>query len=721
VKKMTLCLLVAVGIGVVGGGEALASKLTGSVMDVNGKGVKGATVTVIGQDVKATTGGNGSFTLKKVSPGPVFLYVATPSNKYLDNETKSALVVKADADIKDILITLSGRPGKKADYVGMAACAECHADEWPGKFKAFDGSPESSVHSRFVNEGTGQMIYPEMWPAPGDVFVPKNPKGKLLMVQDPLDGKGLVNVVLCTEKGKNGLDYLFKFYPEQSGDPLKEADLNSSRNTKGAIFIPISATIGGQGNWGEGYVDPDHKKADKYHNFAEGKQRWMCKVQDVPYLKKWMEDNDVPVEKAKQDYVAYMPVYLMQDGTPVGSDALAPGDVGTPKFWQKGPTHWCPPTNTLARGCAGCHATGVAIKKKDVMSDPDHPHKQVVTHFDYIDLNTTCERCHGPGSEHADTEDKAKIISPKFLTVKAGNELCGQCHGSHSGKSERPMGVHKYPFDQANVGSLGNGYFVPGVYDMDDFYFNNDKPSVNNKWKEGTYNTWPDQVHARAHSMMLSEVRRSPHNDNARQKLTCFSCHDAHTLDGGAASTVVEGYDFKNAAYWNNTMCLTCHAGNGPFADVCISDVAVLQTDAGGVVTKDGKAVPVDPVTGIMAKSRVAKSVAKHMQAQASMGGALYTPENMDMPVGSCVSCHMAKIGKLFDLNDDAQYHLDFDKQGKIAVAEGNVGNHMMDIVWPGQSSVLLKDDLSKGHDYDIMPNSCSRCHAFARLSGDND
>lgn len=720
-RKGSLCLLITAGIGCLLPGWGLATDISGTVIDVNGNGIQNAIVTVLGQEREASTQSNGSFTIKKVIPGRVFLHVTSPSDNYLDTETRKSFQLHENSDLEGIEITLSGRPGPEAQYVGMAVCAECHAEDWPDKFRAFDGSPAASAHSRFVDEGTDRMIYPDMWPAPGDVFIPRNPKGELLMVQDPLDGKGLVNVVLCTEKGKNGLDYLFKFYPEKTGDPLTEKDLDSSRKAKGAIFIPVAATIGGQGNWGEGYVDPGHEKADKYHQFGEGKQRWLARVQDVPYLKKWMEDHDVPLEKAKQDYVAYMPVYLMQAGTPAGSDDLAPGDVGTPKFWQKGPTHWCPPTNTLSRGCAGCHATGVQIRKKDVLADPEHPVKQVVTHFDYIDLNTTCERCHGPGSEHADTEDKAKIILPQYLTVKGGNEVCGQCHGSHSGKSERPLGVHKYPFDQAKIDKMGNGFFVPGVYDLDDFYFNNDKPSVNNKWKEGTYNTWPDQVHARAHSMMLSEVRRSPHNDNDTEKLTCFTCHDAHSLDGGPASLEVGDYDFQYAAYWNNTLCLACHAGSGPFEAVQTADVAVLQVEAGLAVTKGEQAVKANPAEDILAKSRVAKAVARHMQAKAGMGGALYTPEDKDSPVGSCVSCHMAKIGKLFDLNDDAQYMLARDSKGQIAVAEGNVGNHIMDIVWPAQSSVLKRDDMSKAHDYDIMPNSCSKCHAFARMSGDLD
>jgi len=717
-QRSVLMTLLCLGVVAIGA-TATAATISGTVTDVHGDAIKNAVVVVIDQDITTKTNSKGEFKLSKVTPGNVFIYVETPSDTYLDSETRTALTVVKD--LKNVEIVLSGRPGNDAEYVGIETCKSCHEDDWSAMFAAFDGSPSASSHSRFVDPGTDRMIYPELWPEPGKAYLPLNPKGKLLMVQDPLDGEGLVNLVLMTEDGPDGRDYIFKFYPENSGDPLTEKDLDASRDTPGAIFIPIGATIGGQGNWGEGYTDPDHTNPDPYHTYGEGKQRFLARVQDVPYLKKWMEDHGVPVEKAKQDYVAYMPVYIYQDGTPAGSDILAEGDTGAPKFWQKGPTHWCPPTNTLARGCAGCHATGVKIETKDVGDDPKHMMKSVVTAFDYQDLNITCERCHGPGSEHADTEDMGKIIMPKYLTVKAGNELCGQCHGSHSGKSERPLGVHKYAYDAGEKDNIGHGYFVPGIHKMENFYHNFDQASVNNKWKEGTYNTWPDQKHARAHSMMLSETNRSAHNNNQVQRLTCFDCHDAHTLNGGPASSVVGEYEFTNAAYWNNTLCLTCHHGQGNFEAVTIADVAALQLDAGFPVSRGGEVVAMDAGDVLMARSRVANAVAKHMQVGAAMGGAPYTPEDRDMPVGSCVSCHMAKIGKMFDLNDDAQYYLAADKQGLSAVAEGNVGNHVFDIVWPAQSWVLKNPDPDKGHDYDIMPNSCSKCHDFARLSGDKD
>jgi len=695
--------------------------IQGKVKDVNGAEVPGAIVSVEGQAAKATTAKDGSFRLKGVKPGPVFLQVKAPSGALLDGETLKSVMVKAGATTPGVDITLSGRPSDKATYVGGKTCAACHEGSHT---KALNGSPNASIHSRFVTEGTSHMVYKDKWPAPGEKYLPRDPKGNLLKVQDPLDGTGLVHVVLTTRGQAPNREYWFKFYPEQAaGVTLTEAELDASDKPANAVWIQVAATIGGEGNWGKGYVDPAHKQPDRHPNFGEGKQRWMCKVQDVPYLVKWMKENGVSREGQKQDYICYMPVFMMQDGTPEGSKVLAKGQVGAPMFWQKSPDHWCTPDNTLSRNCAGCHVTGVKITTKDFLSDPDpaHKYKSVVVAWDYKDLNISCERCHGPGSEHAASSDKAKIIAPQHLTAKAGNETCGQCHGNHDGRSQRPAGVFKPAFDGAYKDTLGHGFFVPGVYDLSTFFANYELPTtiLSPDWKEGAFHAWPDQIHARSHSMELSELRRSAHLNNKTQRLTCFSCHDAHSMDGGPASLKAGGYDFAHAAYGNNTLCLTCHASSGSFAGITPFDVAVLQVDAGRKVTKGGAPVTVKRMEAEASRNRVARSIAKHMQVGAGMGGALYTPTDPKMPVGNCMSCHMPKIGKLQDINVASMYHLDFDKEGKSAVAEGNVPSHVFDIVWPAQSSVLKNADPSKGKDFDIMPNSCSKCHAFARTSGD--
>ena len=695
--------------------------ITGIVVDASGEGVEAAVVSIENQEVMATTASDGTFELSNVAPGFVYLYVTAPSEAYLDGETLQAIHVEEGATVPDVSVTLSGRPSADATGVGMAACQVCHGATWPEMFASYDSSPNAAAHSRFVTEGTSHLVYPEMWPEPGDKYLPLDPKGQLLLSQDPTDGTGLVNVVMCTRDGEEGREYLFKFYEElaEGATPRAETELDCAEDAT-ALFIPVAGTIGGEGNWGEGYVDPNHELPDRHPNFGEGKQRYLARIQDVPYLVTWMEEHDVPVERAKQDYVPFMPVYTVQDGTPADSEVLSETEVGVPKFWQKSPTSWAEPTNTLSRNCAGCHSTGAQIEYQDFV-DGDVTFKSVVTAFDYQDLNMTCEACHGPGSDHVANPDKTTIISPQYLTAKASNELCGQCHASHAGKSEAPMGIFKYAFDERNKDGLGNGYFVPGVYDLATYYFNYNLATLDDSWKDGPFHSWPDQTHSRAHSQQLPELLRSAHLTNPYEKLTCYTCHDPHTLDGGPASLVVDGYDFQKPAYSNNTLCLTCHAANGPFEEITKDDVAVLQIDAGGTVLKDGEALAFEAKDAFLARNRVASAVGKHIQVGAGMGGALYTPDNLEMPVGSCTSCHMAQIGKLQDVNDDGQYHLAPDSNGLSAVAQGNLGSHVFDIVWPGQSSVLRNPDPAAGHDYDIMPNSCSACHDFARISGDND
>lgn len=734
---------------------AALSAISGRVVNTKDEGILGATITVVGQNITATTVIDGSFSLTGLTPGFVYLDVTSPSAAYLDGGNRSAINAPGDATVSGVQITLSGRPSDSATYLGSNLCLACHKAFHPDIANSFAGTPEAAIHSRFITEGTSHLVYKDLWPTPGAKLVPKAPNNSLLKVQDPVTGKGgatdpqnRVNVVLCREsvpptdarytKVGDGEQFLFKFYPYTAAT-LTEADLDCSTATAGATWIPIAATIGGEGNWGEGYADPEHVLPDIHPNFGEGKQRYMCRLEDVPYIKQWNQAHGVDRSGEKQDYVAYMPVFVMQDGTAAGvGSVLEPGEVGFPNFWQKSPEAWCPPYNSLSRNCAGCHATGLKLEMQDITYTPvgattPTTYKQIVTSWDYKDLNVTCERCHGPGSEHFNSVtglDKTKLIMPQYLTSKAANETCGQCHANHDGRSITPAGVFKPAYDGNFKATSGNGSFVPGLNSLETFFTKYNLPMtialepgkvpVDN-WQSGSYVAWPDQVHGRVHSQELLELSRSVHYDNPYEKLVCFDCHNAHDLNGGPAAQKVGDYTFKNVTYANNTLCLTCHATHGPFADVSTADVAVLQLDAGRKVTMNGAAVTVSDSDKALARDRVAKAVAEHMQVKAGMGGAMYTPTDPDLPTGSCTSCHMAKIGRQQDINVDAMYHLATDSNGNSAVAEGNVASHVFDIVWPAQSAVLKNPDPSKGRDFDIMPNSCSKCHEFARISGDLD
>ena len=64
--------------------------------------------------------------------------------------------------------------------------------------------------------------------------------------------------------------------------------------------------------------------------------------------------------------------------------------------------------------CAGCHNTGLELKKVDRGYESK-----------YVELNIGCEKCHGPGSEHVKSpKTKGKIIHPRKLPVRTKSWRC---------------------------------------------------------------------------------------------------------------------------------------------------------------------------------------------------------------------------------------------------------------------------------------------------------
>src|SRR4030042_3916189 len=103
--------------------SAASAKISGKVLDVNGKSVAGVKVAVEGQKITATTSKDGSFRLEGMAPGNVYLYATPPSKAHLDSETLKSVPVKGGATVSGVTITLSGRPSGTATYVGMKVCS----------------------------------------------------------------------------------------------------------------------------------------------------------------------------------------------------------------------------------------------------------------------------------------------------------------------------------------------------------------------------------------------------------------------------------------------------------------------------------------------------------------------------------------------------------------------------------------------------------------------
>ena len=253
------------------------------------------------------------------------------------------------------------------------------------------------------------------------------------------------------------------------------------------------------------------------------------------------------------------------------------------------------------KNCVGCHVTGLNITKYVSAQNDTFWIAKWANNNDFKDMVIGCENCHGPGAEHALAGDKTKIINPKNLSYERQLEVCGQCHfrGSSSGVT------YEYAWDETN-----DKAYIPG--DSLGLYVVH-KPGL-----------WPDNYTSRMHHQQYNDILKSKHYTNPYHKLTCFECHNPHKVTGNPHQIVDSLYvrDQSGTYIWiktgndDNTLCLACHAGYGPFAGLT-------------------RAMIKDPVAN---KDTIAAVVSRHTHHS-------YDPQNQNNTGGSsrCSKCHMAK------------------------------------------------------------------------------
>lgn len=149
---------------------------------------------------------------------------------------------------------------------------------------------------------------------------------------------------------------------------------------------------------------------------------------------------------------------------------------------------------TSAAKCDGCHTTGAkALKEENVWKTPDKEKW----------LGITCERCHGPGSKHAELQTKESIVNPMRLNPVQQNQVCGQCHSRVTNKKDGDLA---YPLD-----------FLPGNTDLQDrveFWTYSTRPA--NFWPNGDSSKNRQQYHDAGGTV------------HTRRGITCITCHDSH-------------------------------------------------------------------------------------------------------------------------------------------------------------------------------------------------
>ena len=171
------------------------------------------------------------------------------------------------------------------------------------------------------------------------------------------------------------------------------------------------------------------------------------------------------------------------------------------------------PTGPL---CDGCHSVNYNIETKTV-----------------TEWNVGCEKCHGPGGEHARRPSRANIVNPVRLNYVQANNVCIQCH-SQGQPVANPIQGKYYDWP---VG------FHVGL-DLRNFWKLED-----HKLGETTFTHFADGT-AHKNRMQGNDFIASGMYTHG---VTCFSCHDVHGTSNGA--------DLLKPA---NVMCLECHGPNSP-------------------------------------------------------------------------------------------------------------------------------------------------------------
>ena len=166
--------------------------------------------------------------------------------------------------------------------------------------------------------------------------------------------------------------------------------------------------------------------------------------------------------------------------------------------------------------CDGCHAVNYDIDAKKP-----------------AEWNVGCEKCHGPGGDHAKTPTSANIINPAKLNFVDANNTCIQCHSQGQPLMAAVAGkAYDWP-----VG------FVMGKRLSDFWKLEEHQPG------ETTFTHFADGT-AHKNRMQGNDFVNSAMYTHG---ITCATCHDAH----GSANDAL----LRKPA---NVICLDCHGPGSP-------------------------------------------------------------------------------------------------------------------------------------------------------------
>ncbi len=402
---------------------------------------------------------------------------------------------------------------------------------------------------------------------------------------------------------------------------LAYSDSTGYTITIGNEVMRVYMTYGGSGMWKQRYavkiVTTSGESADYYISPVQYNEKTHEYVQYDPDY--WYDSNDQPI---------YDPA----------TSTLADAANG----------------KSFGKGCVGCHVTGLSVEQTADGEWVSHSAIAVDTakagnNPSYFDLdgdgdldeiNTGCETCHGPGSNH--NGNPAGIINPeRDMTPDQINNLCGMCHSrGHS----QPNGTFGYSFDDQNLMRWTPQDIIDGK-------------KVADYHTEGA-GLWGDGVNSVKHHQQFEDLYKSSKPTFQFHQISCIDCHDAH---GSAREHQIveereeEGVDSTLVTITtdvdDNSLCLSCHATHGDFADISVEMVANI-TNADSLAAIEAVVTqhthhPYDPEGNGASRCtnchmpKVAKSAIKYdIHSHTFDPIAPEKTKNFNMPNSCAVSCH---------------------------------------------------------------------------------
>ncbi|MDP6849569.1 MAG: cytochrome c3 family protein [Planctomycetota bacterium] len=480
----------------------------------------------------AVTDSLGDFEIDGVPDGDFFVYV-DPGTGYLPGGSWCRDSVAASGlRGQDIDLEVTGVPSSSATHVGGSTCLTCHPDH-VGSTKLAH-SLGFSVVGEFGQLQDGSY-HPEFWDGlvyflAADVYSDGTPvyyydydggrgmdKFKTSMTDPTLDG-GTVHAKVWL--WQDNLTDEYKLTIENIGNP---AD-------------PMS---------------PSTHVAKLTYGGAVNKQRFMIEWEDAglnglyPFFQFQHAGDEAKYARDRKQFRDYhMDYYWDVNGT----DADASDDlIKVPDV-----------SKNMSKNCLACHATGwesytdavtgeiLCDSVEDVGGefnlDPDEDSTLNI-------LNTSCESCHGPGSEHvavnipgSNFEGGKHIVLPEYLTPAREIQICNRCHDRLEGAGGVQGGFPQH---------VDTGEFpLPGISRAEYLasYVKISHPK--------TSKMWADDIHPKSHHQQGPDFMKSDHYRNVDKLMTCSDCHDLHGDTNFARALVGDPTDGESS------LCMDCHGAD---------------------------------------------------------------------------------------------------------------------------------------------------------------